>query len=85
MRGETILELDKEKLQYFPRNKVIYWKEVEDIDNVVGAKSGSMSIRFLMKDGVRQRISTKYIAGNDQTLYDTIRTFFFNYSGTTIK
>jgi len=79
LRGETILQLNKENLQYFPRNRIIYWKDIESMDYVIGAKSGSWAIRFAMKDGTRTRISTKYVAGNNQGIYDTIVEHFKKY------
>ena len=41
LRGETILELDKDKLQYAAKNRIIYWKDVGRIDYVVGAQTGN--------------------------------------------
>jgi len=80
IRGETILELDQDKLRYAVKNDSIYWKEVDSINYVIGAKTGSWSIRFVMKDGSRNRkISTKYIAGDDKTIYNTIVDYFEKY------
>jgi len=79
-QGKTILELDKNKLQYAVKNDSIYWKDIDSINYVIGVKTGSWSIRFVMKDGSRDRkISTKYIAGDDKTIYNTIVDYFEKY------
>src|ERR1700733_8475492 len=80
LRGETILELDKDKLQYVAKNRIIYWKAIERIDYVVGTQTGNWSIRFIMKDGSPdQKVSTLYIAGKDKTIYETIMAYFEKY------
>src|SRR6185312_2885635 len=49
LRRATILELDKEKLQYFASNKIIYWKNIKLIDRTGGGgRSGGWSINFVM-------------------------------------
>jgi len=81
LQGKTILELDKEKLHYAAKNRIIYWKAVERIDYVVGAQTGNWSIRFIMKDGTPdQKVSTLYIAGKDKAIYETIMAYFEKYS-----
>jgi len=79
-RGDTILELDKEGFHYAPKNSTVYWKDVERIDYVVGIQTRDWSIRFEMKDdsGLK-RISTKYIKGRGQAIYDTIMEYFEKY------
>ena len=77
--GETALELDKEKLQYFVNNRIIYWKDVETMD-FWSLKYGGMSIRFVMHGTNKDvKINTKYIAGKDQSIYDTIVEYFEKY------
>jgi hypothetical protein len=81
LQGKTILELDKEKLQYAAKNRIIYWKDVERMDYVVGAQTGNWSVRFYMKDGSPvQKVSTLYIAGKDKAIYDTMMAYFEKYS-----
>ena len=72
LRGETALELDKEKLQFYITNRIIYWKDVKSIDyNTLN--HGGWAIVFIMKDRSENiDISTKYIAGNDKDIYNSI-------------
>ncbi len=79
LKGQTALELDETKLKFFISGRVIYWKDIQSID--YGAISnGGYEIRFTMIENVKDiSISTKYIAGNDQDIYDTIVEYFKKY------
>lgn len=80
IRGEIILELEADKLQYAVKDTIVYWKDVGSIDYVIGAKTGSWSIWFLMKNGSQdKKISTNYIAGNNETIYNVIVSYFEKY------
>ena len=80
IRRETILELDKDKLQYAVKHTVVLWKDIDSINYVIGVKTGSWSIRFVMKDGSRdKKISTKYVAGDNKTIYNTIVDYYEKY------
>ena len=79
LRGKTVLQLDKEKLEYLNANKVIYWKDINSINSLEDSW-GRLRITFLMKEGVKKiKISTKYIIGHDKDIYDTITAFFQKY------
>jgi hypothetical protein len=75
-RGDTILELDDEKLQYFFKNKTVYWREILLIN--CGATRNGLEIRLEMKAGNYYdfNIFTQYIAGKDKAIYDTIMEYF---------
>jgi hypothetical protein len=76
LRGKTALEIDKDKLQFFITNRTIYWKDVIKID-YFSLNHGGWSIKFVMRDGNEDlSISTKYVAGNDATIYDAIVEYF---------
>jgi hypothetical protein len=77
-RGEIALELDKEKLQYFIGNKTVYWKDVLYMD-FAESKNGGGFIRFALEHGVDIKISTRYIAGKDKEIYNTITGYFEKY------
>jgi hypothetical protein len=78
-RGDTILELDDEKLQYFFKNKTVYWREILLIN--CGATRNGLEIRLEMKAGNYYdfNIFTQYIAGKDKAIYDTIMEYFEKY------
>ena len=78
LRGETALELDREKLQFFSSKKVVYWKDVQKTDS--WSSKNAAGARFVMEDGSRDiKISTKYVAGKDAAIYDTIVEYFEKY------
>jgi hypothetical protein len=80
LQGKTILELDKDKLQYAAKNRVIRWKDIARMDYNIGSQTGNWAIRFIMKDGSPdQKVSTLYIAGKDKAIYDTIADYFEKY------
>ena|ERR1700722_10095996 len=80
LRGETILELDNDKLQFRVTNLTVYWKDVASIDYSTGSRSSSWTIRFYMKDGSKTgTMSTLYIAGADMAIYNTVITYFEKY------
>ncbi len=79
LRGEIALELDKDKLQFFITDRTIYWKDVKSINYDV-LNHGGWAIIFAFKNGSENvDISTKYIAGNNQAIYDTITEYFEKY------
>jgi hypothetical protein len=79
LKGETALELDDKKLQYFISNKIVYWKDVEYMD-YDSLKNGGISIRFSIKESSKDiTISTRYVKGNDKDIYDTISEYFEKY------
>ena len=79
LKGQAAVELDKEKLQSFIANKTIYWKNVNNIEYETSVR-GDWAIVFVMIDGSDDiRISTQYVAGNDQNIYDTIIEYFEKY------
>jgi hypothetical protein len=83
LQGKTALALDTDKLQLFIKGKLLlqdvrdvaYWK---DIDNIayISLRKGSPVISLTMKDGNDFAFRTKYIAGNDKEIYNTIMAFF---------
>ena len=76
LRRDTALELDEDKLQFYITNRTIYWKDIKKIDHF-SLNHGGWSIDFTMKDGSDQiRISTKYIAGDNEDIYNTIVEYF---------
>lgn len=80
LKNETALELDEEKLQYFIKNKVLYWKNVDYINSRYGGRGGGLEISFAIKQGSRNvTISTRYIAGNDEGICNTISEYFEKY------
>ena len=77
VRGETALEIDKEKLQFYVTNRVIYWKDVKSIDHDT-LNHGGWAIIFAFKDGSENiDISTKYVAGDDEQIYGIQNTEHF--------
>ncbi|WP_295676968.1 hypothetical protein [uncultured Mucilaginibacter sp.] len=76
-RGETALELDKEKLQYFIGNKIVYWKDILYMD--FGEARNGIFIRFALEHGVDITIGTRFVAGKDNEIYDTISAYFEKY------
>lgn len=77
VKEDIALEMDEIKLEYFITNKIIYWKDVQDI-TYKDIYSGGRAIYFAMKDGSKIRISTRYVECDDVVTYDIIRTFFLN-------
>lgn len=83
IQGKTALELDTDKLQFFIKGKLLlqdvrdiaYWKEIDNIA-YISPQRGSPVINFTMKDGKDFAFRTKYIAGNDKEIYDTIMEYF---------
>jgi hypothetical protein len=76
--GETALELDSEKLQYFIGNKTVYWKDVL-YTNFGALKNGGAEIRFALANGIEVIIITRYVAGNDNEIYKNITAYFEKY------
>jgi len=84
-KDKTALELDREKLQLFIKGKLLfqvprdvaYWKDMEDIE-FTSPPRGSAIISFKMKDGSVFGFRTRYIAGNDRDIYNTIMEYFKN-------
>jgi len=84
LRDKTVLELDREKLQFFIKGKLLfqiprdiaYWDDIENIDYTSVLRMGGAIISFRMKDGSVFGINTKYIAGNDKDIYNTIIEYF---------
>lgn len=76
-RGDIALELDKEKLQYFIGNKIVYWKDILYMD--FGEARSGIFIRFALEHGVDITIGTRYVAGKDKEIYDTISAYFEKY------
>lgn len=76
-RGGIALELDKEKLQYFIGNKIVYWKDILYMD--FGEARSGIFIRFALEHGVDITIGTRYVAGKDKEIYDTISAYFEKY------
>ncbi|BAU55944.1 hypothetical protein MgSA37_04136 [Mucilaginibacter gotjawali] len=77
-RGEIALELDNEKLQYFIGNKTVYWKDILYMD-FASSKNGGIFIRFALEHGVDINISTRFVAGKDSEIYQTITAYFEKY------
>jgi len=70
--GKTFLELDDEKLFIRPKNKVIYWADVEQIT------FADISSRAILKlyDKKKIRIYLKRIKGEDDFIYKTILEYY---------
>ena len=77
-RKDIALELNEEKLQYFIGNKTVYWKDVLYMD-FGESKNGGIFIRFALEHGVDIKISTRYVAGKDKEIYDTVTAYFEKY------
>lgn len=88
---KTALELDKDKLQLFIKGKLLfqisrnvaYWKEIEDIQFNSPPLWSTTSIfkaviSFKMNDGSVFCFGTKYIAGKDREINNTIMEHFKN-------
>jgi hypothetical protein len=79
LRGETALELDEEKLHFFITKRIIYWSDIENIDHF-WLNHGGWSINFTMTgSGKNISISTKYVAGDDEIIYNSIIEYFKKY------
>jgi hypothetical protein len=84
LRGETILEIDAEKLNYAFKDLTLYWKDIDDLDyedfDIGKYNSHSFRIRFTMKEsGAEKRISTWFIAGDNRAIFDSILNTFLKY------
>jgi len=87
LQNKTALELDSEKLQCFIEGKllfkrsqrIIYWKDIEKIDFNSIPRGNALMIIFKIKDSKSAGVYTKYIAGNDRAIYDTITAYFEKY------
>jgi hypothetical protein len=84
LRGEMILKIDEEKMQYTFKDLTLYWKDIEDLDyeDYSFGRAGwtSFKVRFTIKDGGREkRISTWFIAGDNAAIFDSILTTFLKY------
>ena len=86
LRGETALQLDAEKLQFFVKGKfrsedikdVIYWKDVEHIKFDPFPRNTGALIRFKMASGDTFSVKTTHVAGKDQEIYNAIVKRFNN-------
>jgi hypothetical protein len=79
LRGEIALELDEEKLQFFITKRTIYWTDIKSIDHD-SLNHGGWSINFtITHTGENITISTKYVAGDDEAIYDSIVGYFEKY------
>jgi hypothetical protein len=84
LHGETILEIDEEKLQYLLKDLTLYWKDIEDLDyEDYSFNRGGMTmfkVRFTMKEsGSVIRISPWLIEGDSKAIFDSILTAFLKY------
>jgi len=80
LRAKIAMELDNEKLEYFIKNKIVYWKDVDYINSNYGGQGGGVEITFAIKQSSRNiTISTRYIAGNDEDIYNRISEYFEKY------
>jgi hypothetical protein len=85
LQGKTALALDTDKLQLFIKGKLLlqhvrditYWKDIDEIA-YISPRKGAPVISFTMKEGNDFAFRTKYIAGNDKEIYDTIMAYFNN-------
>ncbi len=83
LKGKIALELDPDKLQLFIAGKLLfqiprdvaYWKDISDIEYTAPYR-GSPIISFTMNNGSVFGFRTKYIAGNDKDIYNTIMEYF---------
>jgi len=79
LNGDTALELDEYKLSYYIGNKVVNWKDVASTEYYL-LRGGGYSITFIMAIPTADiRINTKYIAGSDKLIYNTILEYFERY------
>ena len=84
LRGETALELDSEKLQYFIKGKfrsanikeMIFWNDVAHIKLDPFPRNTGALITFKMLNDDNFSIKTTYVAGKDREIYDNIVTCF---------
>ena len=84
LRGETALELDSEKLQYFIKGifrsanikDVIYWNDVAHIKLDPFPRNTGAIITFKMLSGDTFSIKTTHVAGKDREIYDAIVRYF---------
>lgn len=84
LRGETALEVDTTKLQFFIKGKfrsreirdVIFWDEVEHIKFDPFPRNTGALIRFKMLGDATFSIKTTHIAGKDREIYDVIIKYF---------
>ena len=80
LRGETALELDAEKLQFFIKGKfrskdikdIIYWNDVAGIKLDPYPRNTGALISFKMLSGETFSIKTTHLAGKDREIYDAI-------------
>ncbi len=80
LTGKIALELDEDKLQFFITDRKIYWKDIKDVSYDI-LNHGGWAIIFSFENGSDNvNISTKYIKGSDQDIYDTIKQYFENYN-----
>lgn len=75
VKNKIALELDADKLQFHVTDRVIYWKDVNEISQTYSMYSSFIS--FEMVDGSDDiGIGTKWIAGSNDMIYDTIQEYF---------
>lgn len=84
LRGETALELDEEKLQFFVKGKfrsrdikdLILWNDVAHIKLDPFPRNTGALITFKMLSGDTFSIKTTHVAGKDREIYDAIVSCF---------
>ncbi len=80
LRGETALELDAEKLQFFIKGKfrsgdikdLILWNDVAHIKVDPFPRNTGALISFKMLSGDTFSIKTTHVAGKDREIYDAV-------------
>lgn len=67
-QGKTFLEMDSEKIYVRPKNKVVYWADVEKI--IYGDFPDKVILKLYNKEKIR--IYIQNIKGDNEFIYKTV-------------
>ncbi|RVU01825.1 hypothetical protein EOD41_07665 [Mucilaginibacter limnophilus] len=76
-RNEIILEFDETKLTYYITNEFVYWDDIIDINTSSSSKNDFL-ILLKLSDESELGISTKWISGDHNKIYDQIVNYWEN-------